>query len=117
VGKLTLSDTRYSGLYNALIDPANGYAYFASANSINPGWVIKLDISGALPVEVGATAVLTGEFNLIGGVIDADAGYAYFGTTGTPAHIIKISLGAGSAPPPTSARCAQFRRRTQPEAQ
>lgn len=99
VGKLTLSDARYSSLYNALIDPVNGYAYFTSAHAIDPGWVIKVDISGPLPVEVGATPVMTGESNLIGGAIDVAAGYAYFGTTNSPAHIIKIALGVGNNPP------------------
>ena len=98
-GKLTLSDERYSGLYSAVIDPEHGHAYFATANSINPGWVIKLDITGAMPVEVGAAHAATGEFNLIGSAIDPSAGFAYFGTTGSPGQIVKVALGAGSAPP------------------
>ncbi len=101
LGKLTLSSSNYSHLYNAVIDPVNGYAYFTTAGGINvnPGWIIKVDIKGALPIEVGATHVMTDEVNLNGGAIDVGAGYAYFGTTGAPAHIVKIALGAGSNPP------------------
>jgi hypothetical protein len=99
LGKLTLSSGNFSGLYGAVIDPVNGYAYFATANMIDPGWVIKVNIQGPQPVEVGATHAMTGEVNLISGVIDVAAGYAYFGTTGSPAHIVKIALGAGDDPP------------------
>src|SRR5574341_735188 len=99
VGKLTLSDTKYSGLYCAVMDPVSGYAYFATANAINPGWVIKVDVKGALPVEVGATAVAAGESNLDACAIDVAAGYAYFATPGSPSKVIKIALGAGNSPP------------------
>ena len=99
LGKLTLSSGSYSGLYSAVIDLVNGYAYFATANSINPGWVIKVNIQGPLPVEVGAVAVQPGEYNLDVGVIDVAAGYAYFGTTASPGKVVKIALGAGNNPP------------------
>ena len=99
VSKLTLSSGSYSGLYWAVIDPVNGYAYFSTANSINPGWLIKVDISGPVPVEVGAASAAVGEYNLIGGAIDVSAGVAFFGCTSSPGRVLKFSLGAGSAPP------------------
>lgn len=97
VGKLTLSSTFYSGLYGGAIDPAAGYAYFGTANSIDPGRLIKVNIQGALPFEVGATMLRPGEVNLDVVVLDPAAGYGYIGTTGS--HIIKFALGAGDTPP------------------
>ena len=56
------------GMYAAVIDPANGYAYFFG------NYLFKLDITGNLPVQVG-TNIQTGQFTE--GAIDAAAGYAY----------------------------------------
>jgi hypothetical protein len=73
------------GMYMALIDPANGYAYFIG------NYLFKLDITGPLPVPVGP-ALNTGQF--ASGAIDLAAGYAYF-PGGT---IRRFALGAGNNP-------------------
>ena len=73
------------GMYMALIDPVNGYAYFIGS------YLSKLDITGPLPVPVGP-AINTGQ--LASGAIDAAAGYAYF-PGGT---IRRFALGTGSNP-------------------
>src|SRR3977135_780571 len=44
-----------NGMYAALIDPVNGYAYFIG------NYLHKVDLSGPLPVPVGP-ALLTGQF-------------------------------------------------------
>ena len=73
------------GMYAALIDPVNGYAYFIGA------YLFKLDITGPLPVPVGP-ALNTGQF--ASGAIDVAAGYAFF-PGGT---IRRFALGTGSDP-------------------
>jgi hypothetical protein len=73
------------GMYAALIDPVNGYAYFVG------NYLSKLDLTGPLPVPVGP-ALNTGQF--ASGAIDVAAGYAYF-----PGGTIKrYALGIGSNP-------------------
>jgi len=73
------------GMYMALIDPANGYAYFIG------NYLYKLDLSGPLPVPVGP-GLFTGQF--ASGAIDVSAGYAYF-----PGGTIKrFALGTGNNP-------------------
>jgi len=76
------------GLYAAVIDPTNGYAYFFG------NYLSKLDITGALPVKVG-TNVQTGQFTE--GAIDPAAGYAYLPRYG--GTIYRYALGAGSNSP------------------
>jgi len=76
------------GLYAAVIDPANGYAYFFGS------YMVKLDITGNLPVKVGSN-VLTGQFTE--GAIDPAAGYAYMPKSG--GLIERYSLGAGTNSP------------------
>jgi hypothetical protein len=98
VGKMTMSAANYSGLYGGLGDGA-GYGYFSTAGAINPGWLIKVDLQGDVPVEVGAASAAVGEGNLDAGAIDPAAGYAYVVTAGSPAHILKFALGAGNAAP------------------
>jgi len=73
------------GMYMALIDPVNGYAFFIGS------YLSKLDITGPLPVPVGP-AINTGQF--ASGAIDVAAGYAYF-PGGT---IRRFALGAGNNP-------------------
>ena len=73
------------GMYVAVIDVTNGYAYFFG------NYLFKLDITGNLPVQVG-TNIVTGQFTE--GAIDPTAGYAYmpkFGGT-----INRYALGAGT---------------------
>ena len=88
VSKLTLSQDAYSHLYAATYDGTR-YAYFTSSHN---GWVIKVDLSGDVPVEVGAAQCL-GAGNFTAAVIDPAAGYAYFGS------IAKVKLDDGTGMP------------------
>jgi hypothetical protein len=72
------------GMYAAVIDPANGYAYFFG------NYLVKLDITGNLPVKVG-TNILTGQYSE--GAIDPVGGYAYMPKGGS---LFRYSLGAGT---------------------
>src|ERR1700704_2000028 len=73
------------GMYAAVIDPVNGYAYFVG------NYLFKLDITGPLPVPVGSP-LSTGQFACA--AIDVAAGYAYF-----PGGTIKrFALGIGNNP-------------------
>jgi hypothetical protein len=89
IGHTTLSPRHSNpddkGMYAALIDPVNGYAYFVG------NYLFKLDLSGQLPVPVGS-ALQTGQF--ASGAIDVAAGYAYF-AGGT---IKRFALGSGNDP-------------------
>ena len=98
VGAISLSNSLYSGLYGGVLDPVTGYGYFSTAHglTINPGWVIKVNLNGLLPVEVGAVSCQSGEINLNASVIDSAAGFGYFGTIATPGRVCKIALGAGN---------------------
>src|ERR1017187_4429443 len=73
------------GMYTAVIDPTNGFAYFFG------NYLFKLDITGNLPAQVGTNA-LTGQFTE--GAIDPAAGYAYMPRSG--GTIYRFSLGAGT---------------------
>jgi hypothetical protein len=89
IGHTTLtprhSGTDDKGMYAAVIDPTNGYAYFFG------NYLFKLDLTGSLPAQVG-TNIQTGQFTE--GAIDPAAGYAYmprFGGT-----IYRYALGTGT---------------------
>jgi hypothetical protein len=99
LSKLILSTNLYASMYAAVIDRANGFGYFTTAGAIDPGYVIKVDLRGPVPVELGAVACRSGELNLDAGVIDTAAGFAYFGTTTSPGKIVKIGLGLGTNAP------------------
>jgi len=73
------------GMYTALIDPTNGYAYFVGS------YLFKLDITGNLPVQVGP-ALFTGQFTE--SAIDSVAGYAY----GARTSLNRYALGVGTNP-------------------
>lgn len=90
VGALTLSNNAYGGLYSAIVDPANGYAYFGGKH----GWVVKLDIKGGLPVERGAVQCPSGQPNTA--LIDVATGHGYFLTS---SKVDRVLLGAGDDPP------------------
>ena len=84
---------------DVLLDAANHYAYFSTVHE--PGRILKVALGNdpqTPPTVVGA-AVLEGEedkpFN---SVIDARAGYAYFGTD-FPGHLVKVALGNSNTPP------------------
>ncbi len=72
VAKLTLSDPLYKGLYSAVYD-GNQFAYFATSHG---AYIIKVDVSGPTPVQVG---VVQCPSSATSAAIDAVAGYAYFG--------------------------------------
>jgi photosystem II stability/assembly factor-like uncharacterized protein len=102
VGACELSDNVFRSLYNAVYDPTTGYAYFSTAGgtNVNPGRIIKVDLNGPVPVEVGSCQAGANEYNLNCGVLDTVNGYGYFGAlSGSPGHIVKIALGTGNAPP------------------
>ncbi len=72
VGALTLNQSLSDnhGFYAATVDETNGFAYFASR------FIYKVDIRGALPVQVGTGTNLSGQS--VDGVMDPAAGCAYF---------------------------------------
>jgi len=89
IGSMTIDqsadDTR--GFYAAAIDPTNGYAYFASR------YVYKVDISGALPVQIGAGVSLVRQAGTA--VMDPSAGCAYVANS---ANIYQINANGSGAP-------------------
>ena len=87
IGHTTLTPRRSNpddkGMYAAVIDPTNGYAYFVGS------YLYKLDITGNLPVQVGP-ALNTGQF--IQGAIDPAAGYLYLARN----TVNRYALGIGT---------------------
>ncbi|CAN5200567.1 hypothetical protein BH09SUM1_BH09SUM1_24520 [soil metagenome] len=84
----------------AVIDAASGYAYFGTKT--RPGQVVKIALGdgAAAPTRVGAVTFNSGEDYLdFAAVIDAAAGYAYFGTSTYPPLVVKVALGSGAAAP------------------
>jgi hypothetical protein len=73
------------GMYAAVIDPTNGYAYFVGT------YLFKLDITGNLPVQIGPS-LYTGQFSQ--GAIDPAAGYLYLARN----TVNRYALGAGPNP-------------------
>jgi len=101
IGAATLDTWEYNP-FTAVIDAANGHAYFGTWT--NTGRVVKVALGAGSdpPIRVGAVTLDTGENNLRSAVIDAASGYAYFGTTSSlesPGRVAKVALGAGSDPP------------------
>ncbi len=76
------------GLYSAVIDPAHGYAYFFGY------YMFKLDITGGLPVQVGAS-IPTGQSSEA--AIDVAAGYAY--QPKGNGNVSRYTLGTGTNSP------------------
>lgn len=68
---LNLGSGENRGFYGACIDPTNGFAYFGA------DYVYKVDIRGALPVQVG-TGLYMGGHQAPFGAMDATGGCAYF---------------------------------------
>jgi len=87
VGALTLNPGE-DKLFSAVIDSANGFAYFGTGTS--PGVVVKVRLSDF--TRVGALTLNTGEVNLLSAVIDSANGFAYFGTFTSPGVVVKVSL-------------------------
>lgn len=90
-----------NALASAVIDEANGYAYFGTGSGTFPARVIKVALGDGTspPTRVGTATMAQGEAFLDAAVIDAENGYAYFGTLTQPGRVIKVALGAGDAPP------------------
>jgi len=84
VGALTLEAMPDS----AVIDAANGFAYFGTETY--PGIVVKVRLSDF--TSVGALALNPGEDVLSSAVIDTVNGFAYFGTCTQPGIVVKIRL-------------------------
>ena len=85
---------------SAVIDTANGYAYFGTG-ATNPGAVVKVSLGAgtAPPTRVGMVFLNPDEAGFYSGVIDTSNGYAYFATAGMPSIVVKVALGAGANPP------------------
>jgi len=98
VGTVTLEPGE-SHLYSAVIDTANGYAYFGTGTGTARVVKIHLGEGDDPPVRVGAASLDTGGNGIGSAVIDAVNGYAYFGTITFPARVVKVALGSGNAPP------------------
>jgi hypothetical protein len=87
VGALTLYGNE-NYLTSAVIDTANGYAYFGTNTA--PGIVVKVRLSDF--TRAGALTLSEGENWLHSAVIDTVNGFAYFGTDTSPGRIVKIKL-------------------------
>jgi hypothetical protein len=100
VGAITIGASGNS-FRSAVIDPANGYAYFGLYSSSGRVYKVALGAGDTLPSIVGSVDFNSGEGRLTCGVIDTGKGYAYFGSgdQGTVGKVIKIALGSGSAAP------------------
>src|SRR5712692_5836874 len=75
VGALTLNPGE-DNISAAIIDPAAGFAYFATDTS--PGVVVKVRLSNF--TRVGSLTLNPGEDKVKSSVIDPAAGFAYFAT-------------------------------------
>jgi hypothetical protein len=85
VTSLTLG-TGQNGEIGAVMDSANGFAYFAI--NASPGQIVKIRLS-----DFTVVSSLTLSVNdPVSGVIDSAHGFAYFGTDDWPAKIVKVDL-------------------------
>ena len=75
---------------SAVIDPAGGFAYFATGAGPAPARIVKVRLSDF--TSVAALTLNSGEVDLRAAVIDPAAGYAYFGSWTRPARIVKVRL-------------------------
>ncbi len=77
----------------AVVDPDNGYIYFAVSNRL-----VKLEMGegDTLPRRIGAIAIGRGSFHAA--VIDQKNGFGYFGSE-VGGHIAKVDLGEGDSMP------------------
>jgi len=82
VASLTLKPGE-TNLYSAVIDTANGFAYFGTVTS--PGIIVKVRLSDF--TRVAALTLNPGENYLYSAVIDTANGFAYFGVLQTMAPV------------------------------
>lgn len=78
------------GFRTSMIDPADGFAYFAASSTAGP--VVKIDLStftrvGSLPLEDGLGDGITGT-----GVMAPDGGHAYFSTYSDPINFGRAAI-------------------------
>lgn len=93
VAELPFEDDEY-GIYSAVIDTANGYAYFPlMMHGVlqAPGAVVKVRLSDFTRVKQLVMKDVN-ETLFACGVIDTVRGFAYFGTHASPAKIVKVRL-------------------------
>jgi hypothetical protein len=114
VGSINLPEEHFS---TVLVDPVGGYAYLGNDITWPASNVVKIAIGAgnALPTEVGSVQLQvgsipptppagsapqpqSGDMYIRCGVLDARAGYAYFGTDGDPGLVIKVRLSTSSPP-------------------
>jgi Divergent InlB B-repeat domain/K319L-like, PKD domain len=78
--------------FSAVIDGANGYAYFGTDTT--PGRVVKVDVNPSHTfTRTGGITLNTGENGLRSAVIDSANGFAYFGTYYTsPGKVVKVDV-------------------------
>ncbi len=102
-----------NNLTAAVMDPVNGYAYFGTHPDMLPAHVVKVAVGdGSTPMHRIGSVALEYQVTMPGGtvigmfdgppgcgVIDPARGQAWFGINGINGRVVKISLGAGAAPP------------------
>ncbi len=91
IGAVTLYGAE-NRLSCAIIDPADGYAYFGTR--LSPGRIVKISLGEGTnpPTRVGTIAMGEGENDLLCGVIDPVHDYAYFGTSTQNGIMIRVGL-------------------------
>jgi hypothetical protein len=114
VGSISLPEEHFS---TVLVDPVGGFAYLGNDITWPASNVVKISLGAgsALPTEVGSIQLQvgaipptppagsapqpqSGDMYIRCGVLDAQAGYAYFGTDGDPGLVIKVRLASASPP-------------------
>ena len=87
IDALTLG-TEQDLVRSAVIDTANGFAYFGTFT--DPGRIVKVDLGTFQAVD--EIVLEPNENKLRSAVIDTANGYAYFGTSTQPGSVVKIDL-------------------------
>ena len=87
IDALTLG-TEQDLVRSAVIDTANGFAYFGTFT--DPGRIVKVDLGTFQAVD--EIVLEPNENKLRSAVIDTANGYAYFGTSTQPGRVVKIDL-------------------------
>jgi hypothetical protein len=85
------------GIYAACMDDPKGFAYFAAT------YVYKIDVRGALPVQVGNGVSLSRQASF--GTVDSAAGCAYFSAGSS---LYQIAANGTNPPTPTSVMSSPF---------
>ncbi|MFC1598562.1 hypothetical protein ACFL2U_00925 [Patescibacteria group bacterium] len=99
LGGFYLDSDDIIGNKNGIIDTARGFIYLGTNNSSGNAKVVKININDGSPIgmtRVGSINISTD--SLGGAVYDPVNQFAYYGTTASPAEIIKVNLNDGGAP-------------------